>query len=220
MKLRNVTTFALIIFVLSILIGCANDGLMSPKKISDVEQTDQLLQLEEAAGSGSSFSRYAVGGGNFAPGQETPTDGTSEGTASSYPQSGSAVAEFSASRNEYNGVAITLANGSVFYMVGGALTPPDGTVFGEPVKIDFTAERDERNNELLFSFGPSGCQFTPAAEVKLSWKDLNVDIAPTLFYLEGKRKRIVQQPDQIDLKGKWMIIKIDHFSRYALAWSR
>jgi hypothetical protein len=141
-------------------------------------------------------------------------------TESAYPQSAAGIAEFSATRNEYNGVAITLPNGSVFYTVGGALTPPEGTVFGEPVKITFTAERDERNNELLFSFGPSGCQFSPAAEVKLSWKDLNIDTAPTLYYLESKRKRIEQLPDEIDLRGQWMIIKINHFSRYALAWSK
>ena len=67
-------------------------------------------------------------------------------------------------------------------------------------------------------FGPSGSQFSPAAVIELNWKDLGVDSAK-LYYIEENGNYIEQTPDNIDFQGKTMMIQVNHFSRYALAWS-
>jgi hypothetical protein len=133
---------------------------------------------------------------------------------SAYPQTGSVTVQYK--RNEYRGGDITLPNGSTFYFIGGALTPPADTPSGEPVTITLTAEKI--GNELQFSFGPSGCRFEPAATVELSWKDLDIDV-PRLYYIDSDDSYIEQQPADIDVQGKWMLLNIHHFSRYAFAWS-
>ena len=80
------------------------------------------------------------------------------------------------------------------------------------------AEKNTESNELVFSFGPSGCQFSPAAQVKLSWKDLDIEM-PTLYYIDNNGEYIEQQPADISTRGSWMLINIHHFSRYAFAWA-
>ena len=133
----------------------------------------------------------------------------------SYPQSTSGVVRFHKAKKQYRGLSLDLPNGSTFYVLGGALTPPADIAFGDPVTITMTCEKNSLNNELLFTFGPSGSQFSPAAVIELNWKDLGMEGA-TLYYVDENGNYIEQEPDKINLQGKTMMIQVDHFSRYAI----
>ena len=135
--------------------------------------------------------------------------------ASSYPQSTSGVVRFHKTKKQYRGLSLDLPNGSTFYVMGGALTPPADIAFGDPVTITMTCEKNSLNNELLFTFGPSGSQFSPAAVIELNWRDLGVDVA-TFYYVDENGNYIEQNSDKINLQGKTMMIQVDHFSRYAI----
>lgn len=134
----------------------------------------------------------------------------------SYPQSASVVVKYH--NGSYKNAMINLGQGSKFIVPRGALTPPPGTPKGADVTITMTAEKDELTNELVFSFGPSGCHFNPAARLRLDYSDLNID-TPGLFYID-QDNYVEQTPDHIDYQGKFILLNIDHFSRYAVAWSR
>jgi len=136
-----------------------------------------------------------------------------------YPQSASMTINYFRARKCYRGGAMSLPNGSMFQLTYGSLTPPAGTSPHAPVTLTMACERDSAGKELLFTFGPSGSQFSPGAKVTLSWKDLNMEI-PKLYYVDHKGNYVEQTPDDIDVKGKWLVIHVHHFSRYALAWSR
>ena len=110
-------------------------------------------------------------------------------------------------------------NGSKLYVSFDALTPPPGTPQGDPVMIGGLIEMDTLNNELLFSFGPSGCQFDPPADLWMKYGDLG-NGNPTLYYIDANGNYIEQQPYSISQQQKWMQVKIQHFSRYAIAISR
>ncbi|MCH7480185.1 MAG: hypothetical protein IIC79_02210 [Chloroflexi bacterium] len=81
------------------------------------------------------------------------------------------------------------------------------------------AEKGQADNELVFAFGPSGCQFNPPAEVWLDYSDLQLRKA-TLYLIEEDGTYTEQTPYDIDSQGQRMSLLIHHFSRYALAWSR
>ena len=133
-----------------------------------------------------------------------------------YPQTASHVFPYSPWENlYYSGNITVLPSRSVFDLEWGALTPPD-SLWGQDVTITFTIDKDEANNELIFTFGPHGSQFSPAARVILDYSDLGIDI-PTLYYIDENGNYIEQQPDDIDVNGKKLTLYIDHFSRYALA---
>jgi hypothetical protein len=51
--------------------------------------------------------------------------------------------------------------------------------------------------------------------VFLDYKDLNIE-TPQLYYIDENGNYIPQQPDDIDVTNKNMILYIDHFSRYAI----
>ena len=78
---------------------------------------------------------------------------------------------------------------------------------------------DQVKNELIFEFGPHGCQFSPAARVKLDYNPLGINIA-TLYYIDENGNYIEQTPDYININKKYMMINLDHFSRYAVAYGR
>ena len=78
--------------------------------------------------------------------------------------------------------------------------------------------KDQESNELIFTFGPHGCEFILPAELCLSWKFTNSNNA-RLYYLDKHGNKREHLPDQIDIKNKRMIININHFSRYAVAYS-
>jgi hypothetical protein len=132
-----------------------------------------------------------------------------------YPQSGSCIAEFWAQKNGYKGNSINVPNGSNFSFQHESLTPPPGIPFGDPVPIMMLVEKDTINNELLFTFGESGCQFNPAAEVVFDYTDLGISAAQ-LYYIDDNGNYVPQSPASVNTKNKRMLIYVDHFSRYAI----
>ncbi len=163
----------------------------------------------ETANSISTLSKVKVNGnGNNA----------GKASVSTYPQSASKVYKFHKQKGHYNGGKFQVQNNSEFILNQGALTPPAGIAWGDPVTITMTVDRDSVRNELIFTFGPSGCQFNPPAEVWFDWSDLGVRKA-TLYYIDDHGNYVEQKPDKIDRKGHRFKLYIDHFSRYAVAWS-
>jgi hypothetical protein len=108
---------------------------------------------------------------------------------------------------------ILLSNGSKFSVETGALTPPHP--LASSVYVTVRADFDSLNNEIVVSFTPSGCVFSPAAELILNYNDLGIDVA-ALYYIAENGDHIRQTPDHIDYQKKTITIYIDHFSRYAI----
>lgn len=134
----------------------------------------------------------------------------------SYPQYGQCTLKYTNARDGWSLGLINIPNGSTFFVEACTMTPPPGIVPPDPVTIWMRVEKDEAQNSLIFTFGPSGCHFIPSAEVWLNWTDLGTSTA-ILYYIDENGNYIKQQPDDVDLQGKKMKIYIDHFSRYALS---
>ena len=130
-----------------------------------------------------------------------------------YAFSGSTTVKFK--KGAYKGGKIKLGQGSKLTIVKNSLTPPPGTPAGADVTITMNVELV--NGELIFTFGPHGCQFNPAAKLRIDYGDFEVEL-PGLYYLENG-EYVEQAPDHVDTQGKFMLLHFDHFSRYALAWS-
>jgi hypothetical protein len=137
-----------------------------------------------------------------------------------YPQHGSCDVKFFPNWGAYNGGLINIPNGSQFSFLYGALTPPSSYNMGTKVTIDMKVELDGLNQELVYTFGPSGCQFDPAADIWLSWKDLSGSGIPNLYLIDDNGNYHLQTPAEIDVNGKTLRIRIPHFSRYAVAFSQ
>ena len=58
---------------------------------------------------------------------------------------------------------------------------------------------DSLNKELIFTFGPSGCKFVPAARITLTYNILGV-VNPVLYYIKPNGQYVRQTPDYIDIK--------------------
>jgi hypothetical protein len=185
---------SLLLFIGSNFMGCSQE---SP--VSMVGPQDHDIQ---------SFAKRTV----------EPVDTVVEEPVSNYPQSAKGIVYYDEIKNQYKGFAMSLPNHSSFILQPGALTPPEGIPLGANIELTWLVELDERNNELIFTFGPNGCLFSPIAEVWFDYSDLGTGEA-SLFYLEGKKKREVI-PESIDVGNGKMLIHIDHFSRYAIAFSR
>lgn len=132
-------------------------------------------------------------------------------------EEGSFLSEYVEDKDFYKPVLISISNGSFLRIPNKSLLPPEDLV-GKDVEITMTVTNDVENNELLFQFGPHGCEFIIPAELCLSWKTTNSKNA-TLYYLDEQGNRNEHLPDQIDILNKRMIININHFSRYAVAYS-
>jgi len=113
----------------------------------------------------------------------------------------------------WQGGTILLSNGSKFTVETGALTPP--YPLASSVYVTVRADLDSQKNEIIVSFTPAGCVFSPPAELILDYTDLGIDIA-TLYYIDENGNYIQQSPDHIDYQEKTITIYIDHFSRYAI----
>ena len=137
---------------------------------------------------------------------------------SEYPQTTSIKVRFFKNWGQYSGDNGRLENGSFFEFYNGALTPPSIIPWGEQIIITMRADKDPVTGELIYSFGPSGCDFEPAAILWLDYSDLGTEEA-TLYYLDDEGNRVEHLPDEIDFFNKRMRIHIDHFSRYAVAYS-
>jgi hypothetical protein len=86
---------------------------------------------------------------------------------------------------------------------------------GQNVTLTMAVVQDAANNELLFEFGPHGSTFEPAATVWFHYPGSN----PKLYYVEDDGTYTEQKPDEVDLVNGWVKLTINHFSRYAVAWS-
>ena len=137
---------------------------------------------------------------------------------SKYPLSRSTTSYYFANRDLYKGTGIMLSDGSSFYFNNGDLTAPDYWPAGENITITMTVEKDQINNELIFSFSPSGCKFDAPAEVWFYWGEIGEPV-PELYYIDQNGELIETYPDNINISGKSMCLFIDHFSRYAVAYS-
>jgi len=175
--------------------GCSKDSPISPTAGTDQQTDFQILAKKGGGGNG----------GSNKPGtQEAP-----------YPQYDSQTIRFDAPANHYRGGNLDLPNGASFNIQGGALIPPPEIPWGEEVTITVLCEKDSVNNELIFTFGPSGCKFGSGARVFLNYADLGIDKA-LLYYIDENGNYILQSPDYIDYEQKRITIYISHFSRYAL----
>jgi hypothetical protein len=132
-------------------------------------------------------------------------------------EEGSCLSYYSENEDFYTPVSIVISNGSFLRVPIKSLRPPQDFI-GKVVEITMEVTRDQESNELIFTFGPHGCEFTQPAELCLSWKTTNSSNA-TLYYLDENNNKREHIPDQIDLDNKRMIIYINHFSRYAVAYS-
>ena len=130
-------------------------------------------------------------------------------------EKGSMSARYSKKWDAYQGGKIILSQGSQFELLYGSLTPPP-ELYGKDVTLTMTVVQDEVNNELLFEFGPHGSTFAPAATVRFHYSGSS----PKLYYVEDDGTYTEQKPDEVDLVNGWVMLKINHFSRYAVAWSR
>ena len=148
---------------------------------------------------------------------------TSATNDAAYPQSASRTLFYQADQGDgtegaYEGGTINVPGGSTFHLHEGALTPPPGTPVGEAVTISMLVEKNATGDEFIFTFGPHGSQFDPPAEVWFDWTDLGSKNAK-LFYIDDNGNYVEMQPDRVDRRGQRMLLRIPHFSRYAVAWS-
>lgn len=194
-SLRNTIATVFTALLLSVLmIGCQQDDVSGIAGPSDISESPSGAAL----------------------GKKNRTISSSAMTQMTYPQCDSTVIRYHSGWNDYRGGSINLLpSNSVFDLDGRALTPPAG-MWGQDITITFTVDRDLFTNELIFTFGPHGAQFSPAARVILDYSDLGIDI-PTLYYIDENGNYIQQQPADIDVTGKKLTIYVHHFSRYALA---
>ena len=135
-------------------------------------------------------------------------------TAGTAKEQGSMTSRYSSKLDAFKGGKITLSQGSQFELLDGSLTPPP-ELYGKDVTLTMTVVQDEVNNELLFEFGPHGSTFAPAATVRFHYSGSS----PKLYYVEDDGTYTEQKPDEVDLVNGWVKLTINHFSRYALAWS-
>ena len=114
----------------------------------------------------------------------------------------------------FQGGQLKVENGTTFSFKGGSLTPPSGST-DDRIILSMEVDKDITKNELLFTFGPSGCQFNPSATIWFNYGDLGIS-APKLYYVDSNGNYIEQSPEKIDYRGNKMLIRVDHFSRYAI----
>jgi hypothetical protein len=153
-------------------------------------------------------------------GKRTKRISTSTTTSGNYPQLGSCEVKYFPNWSAYNGGLINIPNGSQFSFLYGALTPPASQGMGNKVTINMQVDKYEPDQQLIFTFGPSGCQFDPVATIWLSWSDLTCGGVPNLYLIDENGNYHPQLPEEVDLVGKRLRIGIHHFSRYAVAFSQ
>ncbi len=91
---------------------------------------------------------------------------------SNYPQSAERTLFYiHANKSGFQGGNMQVPNGSTLKIKQGALTPPPGWPLTR-ITLTMVVEKDDAKNELIFTFGPAGCQFNPPAEVWFDWSDL------------------------------------------------
>jgi len=184
-------TVLVAIATLVFFVGCEKNGPVS----SDQNNDSGITWI--------SFNKGKIGGG----------------VGNGYPQTTSEEFTWNEYLNCYRGGNLSFLNGTKLVVPFASLTPPAGTPTGDPILITGLIEMDTLNNELIFTFGPCGSGFTPAADIFMKYGDLG-NGNPTLYYIDANGNYIEQEPHSIDRHQKWMQVEIQHFSRYAIAISR
>ena len=172
--------------------GCSKESPMSPTVDSDQQADFQILAKKGGKGKGKGGKSSTVG---------------------STIEQGSMTVKYSKRKKAYKGGHISLSQGSKFDVDKGSLTPPS-ELMKQDVTITMNVIQDA-NNGLVFEFGPSGSHFAPAATVRFRYAGSK----PKLYYINNDGSYVEQQPDEVDKKNKWLVLKINHFSRYAVAWA-
>lgn len=152
--------------------------------------------------------------------QKTSGVGTTSTSTITVVETGSVTLRYDSQKKQYGGGWILLKNGAYLFIEPGSLTPPKGTRKGDPVTITMTLEKDTEFNELIYSFEPHGSTFSPEAHLVLSFTNLSGSGTVSLFYLDADRNHTEVIPDQWDMIEQLAYLRIPHFSRYAVAWSR
>ena len=181
--------------------GCSKDSPMSPTVDSD-QQADSQILAKKGSGRSSNLASSS-----------SSTSLADDNTGSSTVEQGSWTARYSKRKKSYLGGKIVLSQGSQFEFYNSSLTPPSG-LMGQDVTITMTVIQ-KANNELVFEFGPSGSHFAPAATVWFHYAGSH----PKLYYINNDGSYVEQQPDEVDTQNQWLILKNNHFSRYAVAWA-
>jgi hypothetical protein len=110
----------------------------------------------------------------------------------------------------------------------------DCTVTGGRYSLAFTKnslERDEQitiqqydANVLDVQFGPHGTRFKTPVELRIDFagthadpgRDQSPEREPVFWYLDETVNRWVVIPSVTDWENKWIIVRLEHFSRYAV----
>jgi len=150
-----------------------------------------------------------------------------------FPQYAEHTFKFDKKKGYYKGGMLNTTNGSKFKIKNGDLTPPatwmDGKKtreYGDPVTITMTVDKinvDKKEEQIVFTFEPSGCTFDPSAELTLSWEGLKAKKKEAkkiyLFDLVDENNEEIAAAE-MDTKNKKFYMWIDHFSRYAISKGR
>ena len=207
---RMITTSIAVLLAAGITLnysGCSKESPMSPTVDTDQQADFQILAKK--GGKGGRSCTLAFTSISLADYSTYSTYSTGSSTI----EQGSMTVKFSKRKKAYKGGHISLSQGSKFDVDKGSLTPPS-ELMKQDVTITMNVIQDA-NNGLVFEFGPSGSHFAPAATVRFRYAGSK----PKLYYINNDGSYVEQQPDEVDKKNKWLVLKINHFSRYAVAWA-
>ena len=206
--------------------ACSNESPMSPTVDSDQQADFQILAKKGGKGKGkveqsSTTLESSSTNTDVVESSSTNTDVEESSSTSLEDNSivgstiieGSKVVRYLKRRGIYKWGLINIASGSQFQWAEGSLTPPP-ELAGKDVTLTMKITTNG-NNESVFEFGPSGCKFEPAATIWFHYAGSN----PTLYYINDDGTYVEQQPDEVDPERQWIMLKINHFSRYAVAWA-
>jgi len=188
--------------------GCSKESPMSPTVDTDQQADFQILAKKGGRGKGAQSSTQE------STSTSSSTSPMEDNTESSTVEQGSKVVRYMENwGGVYRSGHIIIPSGSQFEWAEGSLTPPP-ELAGKDVTITMTVTHNG-NNESVFEFGPSGCQFKPGAKIWFHYAGPH----PKLYYINDDGSYVEQQPDGADPKNQWLMLKINHFSRYAVAWA-
>lgn len=155
-----------------------------------------------------------------------------------FPQYAEHTFKFDKKKGYYKGGMLNTTNGSKFKIKDGDLTPPPGWTDGkgkkhrkngDPITITMTVDKIkvDKEEQIVFTFEPSGCTFSPSAELTLSWKGLKAkkheDVTLALIEHDPAFPDKIGEPIgayETDTRGQKFLMWIDHFSRYAISKGR
>ena len=154
----------------------------------------------------------------------------------SYPLFGEICLYWNADSGYYEEGTIYQQDGTKFRVKRATVVPPSelfddftsGNISNElkqinelkkPVKITMRIDKDEQNNELIYTFGPHGTKFTKPARIAFDYSSLGTETAQ-LFYIEDDGSYKEQAYDSIDIKNRKIYLYINHFSRYAMSYGK